>query len=500
MKNLKDISIIIIFLAIGFNACAQKQNVEVHDSFKKIYDRYNVDGTFAMYDENNDKYTLYNQSQFTQPFIPASTFKICNSLIGLETGVIPDENFIIKWDSVVRQVPAWNMDNDMKSAFKNSTVWYYQELARRVGGKQMKYWLDKAGYGNADTSGGIDKFWLTGGLRISPKQQIDFLKRLHDNKLPFSQRSMDIVKNIMIADQTQDYTVRAKSGWSMQDNKDIGWYLGYLEKGDNVYYFANCIQTADPNNTNFAAARKDIVYEILDSLNLISNENKNGSEIKNENGNGNLEITHLTEDYYIFTTYKPYGGSLFPSNSMYLVTDAGVVLFDTPWDTTQFQPLLDSIERRHNKKVILCISTHFHADRTAGLEYYRSKGIKTFTSKQTLELCKANDEKQAEFYFTKDTTFTIGDHTFETYYPGEGHTEDNIVIWCGDEKILYGGCLVKSTESDNLGNIADANLKEWKTTINNLINKYPNAEYVIPGHLGWASNQGLQHTIRLLEQ
>lgn len=149
-----------------------------------------------LYDPQTDKYVFYNPNQFEQTFSPASTYKICNSLIGLETGVIKDENFVIPWDSVTRQNPNWNSDHDLKTAFKNSTVWYYQELARRVGRQQMKYWLDKANYGNADTSGGIDKFWLTGGLRISPKQQIDFLKRLHDNKLPFSQRSVDIVKKL----------------------------------------------------------------------------------------------------------------------------------------------------------------------------------------------------------------------------------------------------------------------------------------------------------------
>lgn len=250
-------------------ACKQKQVTEVRSDFKKYYDLFNVDGSFVLYDPQANKYIFYNQAQFEQTFSPASTFKICNSLIGLETGVIKDENFVIPWDSVTRKNPNWNSDQDLKSAFKNSTVWYFQDLARRVDEKQMKYWLEKANYGNADTSGGIDKFWLTGGLRISPKQQIDFLKRLHDNQLPFSQRSMDIVKKIMIAKNTLDYVVRAKTGWGEQDNKDVGWYVGYLETKDKVYYFANCIQSADLNNKDFANARIDIVYLILDDLKLI---------------------------------------------------------------------------------------------------------------------------------------------------------------------------------------------------------------------------------------
>ena len=261
----------LLFLTLtifGLNACKQQPDSEIREDFKKYYDQFKVEGSFVLYDPQVDKYVFYNQEQFNKSYSPASTFKICNSLIGLETGVIKDENFVIPWDSVVRQNTNWNTDHNLKNAFKNSTVWYYQELARRVGGQKMKYWLDKSNYGNADTSGGIDKFWLTGGLSISPKQQIDFLKRLHDNKLPFSQRSMDIVKGIMIARDTLNYVVRAKTGWGGKDNMDIGWYVGYLETKDKVYYFANCIQSKDFSNKDFANARIDIVYLILKDLKL----------------------------------------------------------------------------------------------------------------------------------------------------------------------------------------------------------------------------------------
>jgi len=259
----------IIFFFLMFSCFVRPQTIETRDDFKIFYDQYNVSGSFVLYEQNEDKYIFYNQSQFRQPFTPASTFKICNSLIGLETGVIKDENFVLPWDSVTRWLPTWNKDQDLKSAFKNSTVWYYQELARRVGGEKMKYWLDLANYGNADTSGGIDHFWLTGGLRITPEQQINFLRRLHDNKLPFSQRSMEIVKEIMIAKDTLNSVVHAKTGWGQQDDTNIGWYVGYVEKNDDVYYFANCIQTKDSENKDFARARIKIAYQIFNELNLI---------------------------------------------------------------------------------------------------------------------------------------------------------------------------------------------------------------------------------------
>ena len=219
---MKNNYIIFIMLIAGITACKQNPATTTRDDFKQYYDQYKVEGSFVLFDPQAEKYIFYNEKQFEQPFLPASTFKICNSLIGIETGVIRDENFIIPWDSVVRQNPNWNHDQDLKTAFKNSTVWYYQELARRVGGSRMKHWLDTIGYGNKDTSGGIDRFWLSGGLRITPHQQIDFLQRLHDYKLPFSRRTIDLVKNIMIARDTLNYVLRAKTGWTIQDQQDIG--------------------------------------------------------------------------------------------------------------------------------------------------------------------------------------------------------------------------------------------------------------------------------------
>lgn len=214
----------------------------------------------------------------------------------------------------------------------------------------------------------------------------------------------------------------------------------------------------------------------------------------------NLKISHLTGDFYVYTTYKPVAGNPFPSNSMYLVTDDGIVLFDTPWDATQFQPLLDSIESRHHKKVTMCIATHFHDDRTAGLEFFAKKGISTYSTKQTYDLGGLHHEKQAQFYFTKDTVFTFGTHQFRTFYPGEGHTKDNIVIWFDKEKILYGGCLVKSTENSGLGNTTDANLKSWPRSIKKVMKEFPDPEFVIPGHFGWTDKSSLIHTLKRLKK
>ncbi len=211
-----------------------------------------------------------------------------------------------------------------------------------------------------------------------------------------------------------------------------------------------------------------------------------------------LKISHLTGGFYVYTTYNVYNNIPFPSNSMYLVTSDGVVMIDTPWDTTQFQPLLDSIQKRHGQRVVLCISTHYHEDRTGGVDFLNAKGIKTYTSKQTYDLCRQHNMNQASSYFEKDTVFRIGQTTFQTYYGGEGHTKDNIVIWFEKERILYGGCLVKSTEASNLGNMNDANLEQWPRTLMNIKRKFPNPAYIIPGHQDWKSSRSLDHTLDLL--
>jgi metallo-beta-lactamase class B len=237
--------------------------------------------------------------------------------------------------------------------------------------------------------------------------------------------------------------------------------------------------------------RKFVIFSIF----LLSLSGASG-----QSPNRNLVISHLKGDFYIYTTYGSFKSGLVPSNSMYLVTTKGVVLFDTPWDSTQFQPLLDSIKIKHNKEVVLCISTHFHEDRTAGLEFYRRVGIKTYTSALTDSMSKTRNEKRAEFLIQNDTIFTMGQYIFRTYYGGQGHSPDNIIIWFDKEKILYAGCLVKSTEADDLGNLSDANIKAWTATIKNIQHNFKNPKYIIPGHLDWHSKESLTHTLHLIQQ
>ncbi|TNE58448.1 MAG: class D beta-lactamase [Bacteroidetes bacterium] len=255
------------------SACSRGPKTEIRNDFKPFYDHFGVEGSFALYDQEQNQYILYNEAQYTQPFTPASTFKICNSLIAFETGVAPDVDFTIPWDSVQRN-PVWDKDYDLKNAFKNSAVWYYQEIARRIGPERMQLWLDSLNYGNRDMSGGIDKFWLTGGLRITPEQQIDFLRRLRKGKLPASDRACALVQMIMINTDTAGYVLSGKTGWGSQEDQDVGWFVGYVVKDKHVYYFANCVQAPSARLEDvqqavlFDQARRGIVDSVLTRLNL----------------------------------------------------------------------------------------------------------------------------------------------------------------------------------------------------------------------------------------
>jgi metallo-beta-lactamase class B len=216
--------------------------------------------------------------------------------------------------------------------------------------------------------------------------------------------------------------------------------------------------------------------------------------------NTKLEISHLKGDFYIYTTYNSYEGEQIPANGMYIVTNNSVVMFDTPWDTTQFQVLLDSIKLKHNKSVSICIATHWHSDRTAGLEFYKQKGIKTYTTILTDELSKKNNKKRAEYQLTKDTLFNVDQYSFETFYPGEGHTADNIVIWFNKEKILYGGCLIKGADAESLGYLGDANVKEYERTLKRVKKKFPNPQFIIISHSDWNDINSLRHSIKLAKK
>lgn len=249
---------------VGNQSLSQKKqnNWQERPDFGKYFQQAGVKGTILIYDLKKDRYVVYNAERANTGYVPASTFKIFNSLVALETGVVKNENEIIKWDGVKREIPEWNQDHTMKTAIKVSAVWFYQELARRIGEQRMQNYINLTNYGNKDIGGGIDKFWLEGDLRITPKEQIDFLVKLHNNKLPFSPRAIAIVKNIITTEKTDNYVLRGKTGLK----SNVGWYVGYLERDGNTYFFATQLDVVKKQDIK---ARLEITRSILKDMKLL---------------------------------------------------------------------------------------------------------------------------------------------------------------------------------------------------------------------------------------
>jgi beta-lactamase class D len=224
-------------------------------------------GAFVLYDQYSERYIRYQPERCSEQLLPASTFKIMNSLIGLETGVISDENHVIPWDGTKHDIPAWNQDHTLKTAIQDSVVWYYQELARRVGSERMQFYMDAAGYGNRDITGPVDVFWLNGTLRISADEQVEFLKRLYQGDLPFSERSMKIVKEILVLEKTETYQLSGKTGSGQMKAIYTGWFVGYIEEDTKVYFFATNIQGTSSDVKGLKA--KEITLNILQELALL---------------------------------------------------------------------------------------------------------------------------------------------------------------------------------------------------------------------------------------
>lgn len=241
---------------------------EIRPELARHIAEWGAEGVFVMYDEAQGLYIRSDGEAARERVIPASTFKIPNSLIALETGVLADEQEVIPWDGEDRGLESWNRNHTLASAFPASAVWFYQEVARRVGEERMAEWVGRLGYGNGETSGGIDRFWLDGGLRISADEQVEFLRRLNRGELPVSERSARIVRDIMRMEETGTYTLRGKTGWGMIDDVHQGWLVGWVEKADGVRYFALRIEARDLEFP-MIEARPKILRAILSDLGVI---------------------------------------------------------------------------------------------------------------------------------------------------------------------------------------------------------------------------------------
>lgn len=195
-------------------------------------------GVFVLWEPDSNRMQISDSARAHTGFLPASTFKVFNSLVALQERAVSDQHAIIPWDGVRRRSADWNEDQDMAQAIARSTVWWYQEVARRAGAERMQYWLDTVGYGNGIMGDSIHLFWLQGGLRITPLEQVRFMQRLHEEELPFDVAHQRTVKSILPADSTASWTLQGKTGWAIRVEEEYGWYVGWVERAGRTAYFA----------------------------------------------------------------------------------------------------------------------------------------------------------------------------------------------------------------------------------------------------------------------
>jgi beta-lactamase class D len=245
------------------------QRSEIRADLAKHFADEGTSGTFVGYKTEDYLIVASDKDRSGEPKLPASTFKIPNSLIALETGVVGDpDKDIFKWDGVVRSIEGWNRDHTLRSAIAVSAVPVYQEIARRIGAARMQKYLELLEYGNHDIGGGIDQFWLTGALRIDPVQQVDFVDRLRRGVLPVSKRSQDLVRDILPVTKVGDSVIRAKTGLLGAElgKPSLGWLVGWAEKGSEQTVFALNMDCREPRHI---ADRMKVAQQCLADIGAI---------------------------------------------------------------------------------------------------------------------------------------------------------------------------------------------------------------------------------------
>jgi beta-lactamase class D len=232
-----------------------------------------ITGTFVLLDGQTGAFTRWNAARADQRFAPCSTFKIPNTAILLETGAATDPEFVVKYDPALKAPrEAWRKDHTLRSAYRDSVLWYYHALSKKAGLPAEARMLKQFSYGNADTGGGVSgerPFWIDGSLRISPNEQVAFLKRLHENRLGLSERTSRLTKEIMVAEQAPEGILRAKTGACSPagDGEVTLWYVGYVEKPRGVWYFA--LEMGDKDFDRLFPVRVSKAREILADLGIL---------------------------------------------------------------------------------------------------------------------------------------------------------------------------------------------------------------------------------------
>jgi len=239
---------------------------------EELFTRDSIDGCIVVSSLDGSKEFVYNASRCSTQYLPASTFKIPNTLIGLASGVVDSLNEEFQWDGQDKGWSEWNKNQTLETALPLSCIWVYQEIAQRVGNEKYLRWLDTLDYGNKQTGDVDTTFWLNGDIKISAYEQIDFLRRFYNREIPVGDSVCQQVLDLMIVDSTDNYTIRAKTGWALRITPQHGWYVGIVEAGENVWLFATNIAI---NNSSDKSYRQSISMDALRLLEIIPTEEQN---------------------------------------------------------------------------------------------------------------------------------------------------------------------------------------------------------------------------------
>lgn len=236
MNKLAPLAVTLVFLL----ACASQSRAEDPD-LASVFDRFNAEGTIVISSLDGQKTFVHNEVRAKMELLPASTFKIPNTLIALEHGAVANGTEIIKWDGQIRGMDVWNRDQSIESAFPVSCVWFYQELAKRVGLNTYQDYLQQINYGNGKVGPELTTFWLEGDLRISAYQHVNFLRKLVLRQFAFKETSYDLLKRIMVIERADSYTISGKTGWATKTDSPVGWIVGYVDTKNGTWLFATNI-------------------------------------------------------------------------------------------------------------------------------------------------------------------------------------------------------------------------------------------------------------------
>lgn len=240
-------------------------------AFGEIIEDAGLKGSILVFDEETDLFYSNDFEWAKTGFLPASTFKIPNSMIALETGTVDNAGTMFYWDGEPRGMEAWEADLSFEQAFKRSCVPCYQQIAREIGIDRMREYLDKFDYGGIDVdSSNLDIFWLQGNSRITQQEQIDFLRRIVSRDVPMSDSTFATLNTLMLIEKTDQYELFGKTGWSISGENNNGWFVGFVTKADNRWYFGtNVIPSDGFKMSDFPRARVQVTRQALQQMGIL---------------------------------------------------------------------------------------------------------------------------------------------------------------------------------------------------------------------------------------